>query len=462
MRIINCFPYFNERELLELRIRLLSDKIDLFIITDANKTHKGDPKPFTCKSTLEQLGLMSDKIQVVEVDLPDYQTEPNAWVRERMQRDSAAQFIQDDDVCFVTDCDEIIDPEFIEYYIDVSKKNPNNILRMPMAFLMGRGDLRVCDPAGNIIPWICPYVCLKHHINWYTLSEIRESQAWEQNCIKYTDLFTKQNGVVTEVGWHFSWMGDMERLKIKNKSFAHWDEVNVQENFIARENSTDSLGRNDHILKSYPTDLLPSLIFQHHNIEQFLLHTDKTTIQHIYQQEQFGENWFTYPNLYSRMVNQCNNNSKFIEVGSWKGKSSAYMAVEIANSNKQIEFICIDTWEGSIEHQNDPNLHNLYNIFKSNMSPLAGYYTEIKMKSLDAVKLFDDNSIDFVFIDASHEYEDVKNDILQWYPKIKVGGVLAGHDYYINSNFNSGVNRAVNELFTNFEVSEDCFIVKKV
>jgi hypothetical protein len=60
-------------------------------------------------------------------------------------------------------------------------------------------------------------------------------------------------------------------------------------------------------------------------------------MEHIYQQPQFGEDWFTYPEFYSQIVDRFSSGSKFVEVGSWKGKSSAYMAVEIANSGKDIE-----------------------------------------------------------------------------------------------------------------------------
>jgi SAM-dependent methyltransferase len=183
------------------------------------------------------------------------------------------------------------------------------------------------------------------------------------------------------------------------------------------------------------------------------------TMQHIHEQEQFGENWFTYPNLYKQMVDKFPSGSKFVEVGSWKGKSSAYMAVEIANSRKDIEFTCIDTWEGSVEHQGDENLHQLYDVFIDNMKPLEEFYTPMRMASQDAVCQFDDASLDFVFIDASHEYEDVKEDIKAWIKKVKPGGILAGHDYYVNTqDFFPGVKQAVDECLDNFETSENCWI----
>jgi hypothetical protein len=192
---------------------------------------------------------------------------------------------------------------------------------------------------------------------------------------------------------------------------------------------------------------------------QYLTIDKIMTTPHIYQEEQFGENWFSYPNLYKKVVNEFPAGSKFVEVGSWKGKSSAFMAVEIANSKKDIEFTCIDTWEGSVEHQGQKDLHQLYDVFIENMKPVEDYYKPVRLPSLEAVSQFEDRSLDFVFIDASHEYEDVKQDIYAWLPKVKYGGILAGHDYYIQGeNYFPGVKQAVNESLTGFEASENCWI----
>lgn len=182
-------------------------------------------------------------------------------------------------------------------------------------------------------------------------------------------------------------------------------------------------------------------------------------IDHIYQNPEFVEEWFSYPDLYKSMVEKFPSGSKFVEIGSWKGKSSAYMAVEIINSNKDIEFYCVDTWEGSVKHEGMKELPKLYDIFLNNMKPVEEYYFPLKISSLDACKKFKDNSLDFVFIDASHEYEDVKADIIAWLPKIKPGGILAGHDYYIGDfDYYPGVKQAVNEEFSEFETKYNCWI----
>lgn len=470
MQIVDCFPYFNEKELLELRINLLHDHVDRFIITDADHTHKGDLKPFTCKNTLKDLGLMSDKIQVVEVNLPSNKRFKNAWIRERMQRDEAVKYFTDDTIAYVSDCDEIINPEYIEYYIDVIYKIPFDVFRVPMMNLQGKSDMRVYHKDGTPEEWNAPFFCTERHFKQYKLSYLRESVShplcynnvadYRDKNNNFTNTFLTIDGKQVEfAGWHFSWMGSSANKLNKLNSFLHWNEFSeVKE---VEECTTDILGREKYYLKKISHSLLPSKIFELPRVKEYLLPNTNHSINHIYKNEEFGENWFSYPQLYSKMVDEFSSGSIFVEIGSWKGKSSAYMAVEIANSQKDIQFVCIDTWEGSVEHQNKEELQNLYDVFISNMKPVEKYYRPIRLKSLQAVNLFTDNSLDFVLIDASHEYEDIKNDILAWYPKVKIGGVLAGHDYYENNEFGSGVKKAVNEIFTEFEVSENCFIVRK-
>lgn len=146
--------------------------------------------------------------------------------------------------------------------------------------------------------------------------------------------------------------------------------------------------------------------------------------------------WCNFETLYEEMVSKGQDNDHFVEVGSWKGKSASYMCVEIINSGKKIKFDCIDTWQGSEENkkggdfQDDDVINGtLFETFTKNMKPVEGSYTPIRLPSLEACKLYSDKSLDFVFIDAAHDYENVKKDILAWLPKVKIGKFLAGHDY---------------------------------
>ena len=179
-------------------------------------------------------------------------------------------------------------------------------------------------------------------------------------------------------------------------------------------------------------------------------------IQHFYTKI---HGHFDFQKLYTEMVNVHSTESHFIEVGAFYGKSSAYMAVEIANSGKNIKFDVVDTWRGSPEHQKgawdyraDMVNDTAYDIFLKNMKPAEGYYNPVKLSSVEAAKLYEDKSLDFVFVDAAHEYESVRDDIQAWYPKVKIDGYIGGHDF-IKNNTKNGVYQAVYERFeTDYEI----------
>ena len=153
------------------------------------------------------------------------------------------------------------------------------------------------------------------------------------------------------------------------------------------------------------------------------------------------DGWFNYADLYKEVVNDFKGgHGTFVEVGVWLGKSLSYLGVEIINSGKNIDLLCVDTWKGSKEHDTPENVggydyfnalkqDRFFEMFLTKIDPIKHIVKPIKNTSIEAAKTFLDNSIDFLFLDASHEYPDVINDLISWYPKIKNGGILAGHDY---------------------------------
>ena len=136
-----------------------------------------------------------------------------------------------------------------------------------------------------------------------------------------------------------------------------------------------------------------------------------------------------------------------VEIGSFKGRSSSFMAVEIANSGKNIRFDCVDIWKVYREHQPGETgeikevIEDTFEAFLNNMKPVTGFFQTVRMPSVDAAATYADNSLDWVFIDAEHDYESVKKDIIAWYPKVKIGGMIGGHDFHYQS-----VIDAVSEL----------------
>ena len=172
-------------------------------------------------------------------------------------------------------------------------------------------------------------------------------------------------------------------------------------------------------------------------------------MEHFYQNV---SGHFNYENVYRDIIAFTPENSKekFVEIGAWKGKSVSYAAVEIINSGKNIKLDSIDTWEGSLGEpvlMNDSSIINktLYDEFISNIEPVRHIVTPIKLPSVQAANIYVDNSLFFVFIDGSHLYEAVREDILAWLPKVKSGGFIGGHDIDQTEEFN-GVRRAVDEI----------------
>lgn len=162
---------------------------------------------------------------------------------------------------------------------------------------------------------------------------------------------------------------------------------------------------------------------------------------------------FDYPEVYTIAVNEAPDTAHFVEIGAYFGQSTAYLGVEIVNSKKNIKLDVIDTWQGndSSEYQEGNWGHHMtlnndtYLNFTKNMKPLEGRYTPIQMDSVKAAELYEDRSLDFVFIDGAHDYKYVKADIEAWLPKVKIGGYLAGHDYTHGDH--DEVIKAVDEAF---------------
>jgi hypothetical protein len=183
-------------------------------------------------------------------------------------------------------------------------------------------------------------------------------------------------------------------------------------------------------------------------------------MEHFYQESRFGEQWFGYESVYEMLVRRCPDGGTIVEVGAWKGRSTCFLAVEAANSGKRISIDVVDTWEGSQEHRDFLVVAEgrLFEVFLENTRPVAHLITPVRMTSIQASERYPDGSLDAVFLDASHKYEDVRADILAWLPKVKSGGILSGHDYTYRNDDWPDVRRAVDEAFPVLAVIGACWI----
>ena len=152
--------------------------------------------------------------------------------------------------------------------------------------------------------------------------------------------------------------------------------------------------------------------------------------------------WCNFEDIYSDMV-QKHKKGHFVEIGTFFGKSASYMGVEIANSGHDIKFDTIDTFEGSPDEiKGKHKIATQVDMFAEAQKHLKDLPVNIiKNDSIKASRKYKKGTLDFVFVDGSHLYEDVKRDIEVWMKKVKKGGYIGGHDYD-----NKNVHKAVNEL----------------
>ena len=102
-----------------------------------------------------------------------------------------------------------------------------------------------------------------------------------------------------------------------------------------------------------------------------------------------------------------------------------------------LKLYCIDSWKYIPSHRA---------VAEAAKATLDNYNSVVIHKaSMEAVREFDDESLDFVYIDANHRYNSVKNDITEWTKKVRKGGIVAGDDYFYLPNSKYGVVEAVDD-----------------
>ena len=136
-----------------------------------------------------------------------------------------------------------------------------------------------------------------------------------------------------------------------------------------------------------------------------------------------------------------------VEIGSYEGRSTYSLLLGC----KGIVY-SIDSYEEKFA-----NNDNYLNLIKN-----VGHFDNfksLKMSNEEAVKQFEDKSIDMIFIDADHVYDAVRGDIVRWLPKTKK--LICGHDYdYPNPDF--GVKQAVDEIFQDAEIIDTIWFKKLI
>lgn len=153
--------------------------------------------------------------------------------------------------------------------------------------------------------------------------------------------------------------------------------------------------------------------------------------------------FFWFEEAYTRLLETLPKDrpSRWVEIGSFQGRSAAWLAVEVANRGLDTQIHCVDSFE-SWEADGIPQGAALEELFRENTAPVADRLQLWPMRSTVAAQEFAEGSLDVVFVDGAHDYESVRDDIAAWWPKLRPGGFMAGDDFMMRP-----VMQAVTERF---------------
>lgn len=421
--IVDAFTFFAPtcKELLELRINMLNDYVDKFVICESNKTHSGVPIPYELRDVIQDLNLPRDKIEIIDLDIPDddlleikdidyancYHGNSNninsvrARARERLQQDSLNLILDKfpDDSFFIISClDEIINPIYIDWFADMVLQNPSRVVKVPLVHLEGRADLRVhMKDTGHPKSWDGAMVfCTKHHLKLATVCQMRSNF---QN--PFPVSYICQNGArVEDVGWHFSWMGNSAVKDIKRKSFCHYNDkfdfivggsygsneaVDVV-NSEPKEGDISPSGEINTILKKYPIENLPRNIFFLPRVKEFLLPETSDIFEKEY-------------------LDSCKNHkdiSPHLPVLNWLARTVGNVTEIGTNDGESTRaFLYSDatlkTYDNTFSEKNSKIIETAKNFNKN-----AEYI-------LGDLKKIDIDDTDLLFIDAEYNFDQLKS-----------------------------------------------------
>lgn len=264
-KLIDCFTFFNELDLLEIRLKYLCDVVDYFVIVEADTSFNGDAKQMVFKENISRFEPFMEKIIYVPINMKYFENKNKvAWEREEFQRNCIQNGIdtlklKDTDLVLISDIDEIPNKDILislknddETIIEV-KKQSKFILILRAVFYSLKGvfykiinkDLRKLKTQLKLIYFTLfknysPPLNFKMYNYYYYINFQKRDDLWTGvQCFqsKWLKIFSPNEmrefrkspvKTINHSGWHFSYLGGKEMIKYKIKNFSH-QEYNVPE-----------------------------------------------------------------------------------------------------------------------------------------------------------------------------------------------------------------------------------------
>lgn len=221
MKIFDCFTFFNELDLLEFRLEFLSDVVDYFVIVEADKTFSNKPKPYNYFLNQDRFEKWKHKIIYIPVRLnsegldfseqTEFNPDSGFFNLEAQQRNGinyVRDYVSDEDLVLIGDLDEIPNPNIFtsERYLQPFSNIVKNYRGVTLSQLFHYYYFN-CVQISQDTWWSGTIVVTGDIIKLYSAQQIRD----QRNILVNVPL----------AGWHFSYLGGVEKIKTKIQSFAH-------------------------------------------------------------------------------------------------------------------------------------------------------------------------------------------------------------------------------------------------
>ena len=242
--IYDCFTFFNELDLLEIRLNILNDYVDKFVIVEATRTFNNKPKPLYFEQNKDRFEKFKDKIIHVIFDEYPEESELREWTIENSQRNYIMKGLEncnDDDIIMVSDMDEIPRPELIK-----SAYNPDKIVAFDMDYYIYFLNNLVIGRKWNHGTKLLSYKNCKSILDDYDASK---TYAIDNNVNKGTTLskirlyYGKIQIHIKKAGLHFTCIGGIENLLTKFSAIRECEPIESIEEGMKRINSTQLYGK---------------------------------------------------------------------------------------------------------------------------------------------------------------------------------------------------------------------------
>lgn len=250
--IYDCFPFFNELDLLEIRLNELAPVVDKFVLAEATRTHSNRSKPlYFAENKLRFKPFLDKIIHIVVDDFPPF--DGNRWVLENYQRNALQRGLNNcraDDVIILSDLDEIVRPEAILEYRD----QPGvKIFRQRMFYYYLNCECYSQSwTAAKMVNY--RYLRSPQWLRDYPRSSRVRISPLRRFVYRWGDRIRRvkigPDIVIPDGGWHFSYLGGADAVLTKIQAFAHGEVdnesiANPEHIRRALEMSTDIYGRDD-------------------------------------------------------------------------------------------------------------------------------------------------------------------------------------------------------------------------